>query len=392
MAEYKGFQGPSAPEHKSKGSALTALFLLALVAGAAWLTAQDFMSMWAEDKVYPAEGFKEYKLSDWEPAIKDTPGDTPVFIQEGPEPGGTVLILGGTHPNEPSGFITATLYLERAKVVKGRLIVIPFANHSAFTHNSPQDAAPQRFHLDQGNGKARVFKFGSRATNPIHQWPDPDIYIHYPSGQKLDGSSRANLNRGYPGTLKEGITQAASLAILELIRKEKVTLAFDLHEASPEYPVVNAMVSHERAMELAATAAMELEFQEIPMRLEPSPANLRGLSHREWGDGTEETLAILMESGNPSQGRLRERTDEALVLTGRDKAYARASKLGRLFIPYEEDQPLALRVARHTTAIMTCVDLLETVLSPEKGIKIENIPGYEEIIAQGVGPFLAPDR
>ena len=154
--------------------------------------------------------------------------------------------------------------------------------------------------------------------------------------------------------------------------------------------VVNAIVAHERAMELAASAAMELEFQGVPMRLEPSPANLRGLSHREWGDGTQETLAILMEAGNPSQGRLRGRTDETLVLTGRDKAYAKASKLGRLFIPYETDQPLALRVARHTTAILTCVELLGSVLGEEKGVRLENIPSYEEIIQSGVGPFLAP--
>lgn len=372
-------------EYKVKGNALTAIILLVLVGVVSYVTAQSFMSMWIDDKVYPSEGFVEHKLSEWEASIKDTPADTPVFIQEGEEQGGTVMILGGTHPNEPAGYISAVLYLEQAKVRRGRLIVIPFADRSAFTHNSPQDAAPQRFHVG-----SRTFKFGSRATNPVHQWPDPDIYVHYPSGQKLDGSSRANLNRGYPGTLNEGITQAASLAILELIRKENVTLAFDLHEASPEYPVVNAMVAHERAMELAATAVMELEFNGIPMRLEPSPTNLRGLSHREWGDYSD-TLAILMEAGNPSQGRLRERTDEALVLTGRDKAYARASKLGRLFIPYEEDQPLSLRVARHVTAVLTCIDLLDMVLDDEHAVKVENIPGYEEIIAEGVEKFLAPD-
>ena len=371
---------------KNKGTPLTAVILLVIAGVIAYITAQNFMSMWVDDKVYPAQNFVEHKLSEWESAIANTPADTPVFIQEGQEPGGTLLILGGTHPNEPAGYISAIMYLERAKVNKGRLIVIPFADHSAFTHNSPQDAAPQRFHIG-----TRTFKFGSRASNPIHQWPDPDIYIHYPSGQKLDGSSRANLNRGYPGTLNEGITQAASLAILELIQKEKVTLAFDLHEASPEYPVVNAMVAHERAMELAATAAMELEFNGIPMRLEPSPANLHGLSHREWGDYTEDTLAILMEAGNPSQGRLRERTDEALVLTGRDKAYAKASKLGRLFVPYDEDQPLELRVARHVTAIMTCIEQMDMILGEDKSLVIENIPGYEEIIADGLSKFLAPE-
>lgn len=373
-------------EYKFKGTALTAIVLIALAGVISYITAQDFMSMWADDKVYPAQGFTEHKLSDWEPAIANTPADTPVFIQEGQSPGGTVLILGGTHPNEPAGFISAIMYLERAKVTKGRLIVIPFANHSAFTHNSPQDAAPQRFHIG-----TRTFKFGSRATNPVHQWPDPDIYVHYPSGQKLDGSSRANLNRGYPGTLSEGLTQAASLAILELIQKEHVTLAFDLHEASPEYPVVNATVAHERAMELAATATMELEFSGIPMRLEPSPKNLRGLSHREWGDSAPETLAILMEAGNPSQGRLRGRTDEALVLTGRDKAYAFASKLGRLFIPYDEEQPLELRVARHVTAIMACIEQLDMLLGSDKAVEIGNIPSYEEINADGVGKFLAPE-
>ena len=373
-------------EYKVKGNAFTAIILLVIAGVISYITAQSFMSMWEDDKVYPAEKFTSHMLSEWEPAIKDTPADTPVFIQDGEEPGGTVLILGGTHPNEPAGYIASVMYLERAKVSKGRLIVIPFADHSAFTHNSPQDAAPQRFHLG-----SRTFKFGSRASNPVHQWPDPDIYVHYPSGQKLDGSSRANLNRGYPGTLNEGITQAASLAILELIQKEHVTLAFDLHEASPEYPVVNAMVAHERAMELAAMAVMELEFAGIPMRLEPSPVNLRGLSHREWGDNTTDTLAILMEAGNPSQGRLRARTDEALVLTGRDKAYARASKLGRLFVPYDEDQPLSLRVARHVTAVMTCIEQLEMLLGDDKAVIIENIPGYEEIIADGVEKFLAPE-
>ena len=373
-------------EYKFKGTALTAIVLIALAGVISYITAQDFMSMWADDKVYPAPGFTEHKLSEWDSAIANTPADTPVYIQEGQEPGGTVLILGGTHPNEPAGFISAIMYLERAKVTKGRLIVIPFGNHSAFTHNSPQDAAPQRFRLG-----TRTFKFGSRATNPIHQWPDPDIYVHHPSGQKLDGSSRANLNRGYPGTLNEGITQAASLAILELIQKEHVTLAFDLHEASPEYPVVNATVAHERAMELAAMATMELEFSGIPMRLEPSPVNLRGLSHREWGDSAPDTLAILMEAGNPSQGRLRGRTDEALVVTGRDKAYARASKLGRLFIPYEEDQPIALRVARHVTAVMTCIEQLDMLLGSDKAVKIGNIPSYEEINADGVGKFLVPE-
>ena len=104
-------------------------------------------------------------------------------------------------------------------------------------------------------------------------------------------------------------------AITELIRKNNINLTIDLHEASPEYPVINAIVSHEKAMGIASQVAMNLEFEDIAISLEPSPVNLRGLTHRELGDYTD-TYAVLMESANAAQGRLRGRTDEALVLTG----------------------------------------------------------------------------
>lgn len=41
-----------------------------------------------------------------------------------------------------------------------------------------------RFTIETPNGE-RWFRFGSRATNPIHQWPDPEIYVHASSGQRL---------------------------------------------------------------------------------------------------------------------------------------------------------------------------------------------------------------
>jgi hypothetical protein len=175
---------------------------------------------------------------------------------------------------------------------------------------------------------------------------------------------------------------------MELIKKEQVDLAVDLHEASPEYPVVEAMVAHDRAMELAAIVAMELDFEGIPMRLEPSPKNLRGLSHREWGDNTD-VLAILLETCNPSAGRFRGRTDEALILTGADKAYKKAYKLGRLFVPYETGaKPIADRVARHVTTVKLLADNLEFVRDG-KGVVIEGLPAYQELSDRGVGAYLS---
>ncbi|MEG1824038.1 MAG: succinylglutamate desuccinylase/aspartoacylase family protein [Cloacibacillus sp.] len=378
-------------EYKVKGTKTTALVLCALCAAVCWYSAAQFLQMRKPDLLIPAAGFVEHKLSEWEPALKGTNMDTPVFIQQGEEPGGTVYVEGGIHANEPAGFMAAVLLLERAQVKKGKLIIVPFVSNSARTHNSPQDAAPQSFKIEQPGGKFRTFKFGSRATNPVDQWPDPDIYIHNPSGQKLDGSSRSNMNRAYPGDGNDGVTQLAALAVTNLLKKEKVKLAFDLHEASPEYPVVNAMVAHENSMELAAMVCMELENNGIPMRLEPSPVNLRGLSHREWGDSVPGLMPLLMESGNPSQGRLRGRTDEALVLTGRDKAYVKAAKMGLLFIPYEGDQPIALRTARHVTGVRTAMEMLKDV-SPEDAVIVENIPSYTEIKDGGIGKWLNTEK
>ncbi len=375
-------------EYRVKGNKATALALCAVCAAICVYTAGMFMSMWEPDLLIPAPGFERHMLSEWEPRLGGTRMDTPVFIQDGEESGGTVYIQGGIHADEPAGFMAAAILLENAKVRKGRLIIVPFVNNSARTNNLPQAAAPQRFTIKQKDGKSRTFKFGSRSTNPVDQWPDPDIYIHYPSGQKLDGTARANMNRAFPGNGGDGITQLGGLAVVNLLKKENVRLAFDLHEASPEYPTVNAMVAHENSMELAAMACMTLEGEGIPMRLEPSPVNLRGLSHREWGDAIPGLMPLLMESGNPSQGRLRSRTNEALVLTGIDKAYKKAAKMGLLFIPYDEDgQPLSLRAARHVTGVRVACELLGDV-SPEDAVIFEGIPSYDEIKEGGVGKWL----
>ncbi len=46
--------------------------------------------------------------------IKGTINDANVYVLEGEEPGGTVLILGGTHPEEPAGRLTTWIFTENA--------------------------------------------------------------------------------------------------------------------------------------------------------------------------------------------------------------------------------------------------------------------------------------
>jgi len=365
--------------------------LLAVVAVAA-VSARSYLQMRSPppgvDRVVPHEGFVKKHLSDYFDGIEDTPADTDVYIQAGAQPGGTVLVLGGTHANEPAGVIAAVVLLERARVERGRLIIVPYANMMGRSHTFPQDAHPQTFSFTTASGETRTFRYGSRTTNPVYEWPNPDIYIHPASGQTMAGVERSNLNRTHPGVVDGSITERLAYGFMQLIKKEQVDLAIDLHEASPEYPVVEAMVAHENAMELAAMVTMELEFEGIPMRLEPSPVNLRGLDHREWGDNSD-VLAILLETSNPSAGRFRGKTDEALILTGKDKAYQKASELGRLYVPYEGgSEPIAKRVARHVTAVKLLTDNLEEVRQG-KGVAIEGLPGFEDLTDNGVGAYLS---
>jgi len=371
--------------HHASAAAVCAVALAAAAVAAASFTAHR-----APDVVVPGSGVTEVRmLSDWFPGLDGTPGDTEVYVLRGAEPGGSMLVLGGTHPNEPAGYVAATLLVEDARVGRGVLYVVPRANASGFTHNDPQEGAPTGFSFRLPDGSTRTFTYGSRATNPVHQWPDPEVYIHASSGQSLSGNETRNLNRAYPGREDGTLTERVAYGIARLIVGEGIDVTVDLHEASPEYPVVDAMVAHERAMPLASNTVLGLELQGIGMSLEPSPKNLRGLSHRELGDATD-TLAVLFESCNPSQGRLRGRTDEALVVEGKDPYYLRAAALGRLYVPFDEGGvPLAERVGRHLASIAELAFSMG-MESEDEGLELSGVPGYDEISELGVGAFLSP--
>lgn len=372
-----------------KGSKITAIIFLCLSLLCDVVAGKSFLKMHEEEPIVQGPGITEQKmLSDYFPGLKGSNGDTKIYVLKGEEEGGKMLVLGGTHPNEPSGFMAAVTLIENAKPKKGTLYVIPRTNNSGFTHNDSQEGSPQKFTIKTPHGD-RWFRYGSRATNPIDQWPDPDVYIHAASGQSLSGSETRNINRGYPGREDGTLTEKVCFGITKLIKEEKIDVTIDLHEASPEYPVINATVSHERAMPIASQAVINLQLQGIQMGLEPSPKNLRGLTHRELGDFTD-TMAVLMETANAAQGRLRGRTDEDLVVTGNDKAYVKAAKLGRLFVPYDENgHPIEERVGRHITGINELAKAY-TKGNESKGIIIENIPSYEELLTKGLGNFLNP--
>lgn len=342
-----------------------------------------------ELEVYPSLYVSEIKLlSDYNPNLRGTPGDTKVYVYDSGVPGGTLLVVGGVHADEPAGTVAALVFAENAQVVTGRLIVIPYANASGFTHNLPQEGHPNSYRIPTPSGD-RILKFGSRLTNPVHQWPDPTVYVEPVAHQKLAGTESRNLNRAYPGYSSGTLTSMIAHALVELIKTENVDVAVDMHESSPEYPVNNAIVAHERALEVAILASFSLFDQGVEVSIEPSPVNFRGLSHREWGDSSD-VLAFLLEFPNPAQGRLRGKTDSDLVVTGKDRMYVRAAKRNRLYIPYDEDGvPISVRAAKHVASVLAIADVYSS-MNPERRIEIDGIAPYEEMVNVGIGAFLAP--
>ncbi|MBO4872978.1 MAG: succinylglutamate desuccinylase/aspartoacylase family protein [Lachnospiraceae bacterium] len=364
------------------------LICLVLILTVAGITGWEFYRFRTyREEIKAPDGTEIQHLSDYLPSLKGTAGDTEIYVFRGEQDGGSMLVMGGTHADELAGHLSAIIMVENLKVTRGTVYVIPRANNSGFTNNFPQEASPMYIEIPTANG-TRTVVYGSRATNPVDQWPDPDLYTHYPSGQGLSGAETRNLNRSYPGRENGNFTERVACAIRNFINTNAIDLTIDLHEASPEYPNINSSVLHERAMKLSGDASLELDDLGISMRMEVSPVNLHGLTHRELGDYTN-TLALLMETANPCQGRIRGATNAELALMGKDPCYVKASELGYLYIPYDENGvAVEERCGRHLQAIQVYAEALGWVFGDEYTIEMTGLPQYNDLISASVGDWL----
>jgi len=118
-------------------------------------------------------------LSDYLPSLKCGPGDSPLYVLDGMEPGGTVFICAGAHGNEIAGVVAAVILKENIKVMQGRIIVLPRANRSAAMYSDPGKHSPRVIRIPTAAGE-RLFAYGSRLTHPGDELL-PDIPAN-PSG------------------------------------------------------------------------------------------------------------------------------------------------------------------------------------------------------------------
>jgi predicted deacylase len=327
------------------------------------------------------------RLSSYGASLAGTANDINLYVLEGREPGGTVLVFGGTHAEEPAGRLAAWMLVEHATLARGRLIVALSANRSASTVTRPGAAYPPDFTIPTAWGGQR-FRMGDRWTNPLDQWPDPEVYIHSPSGQYLAYVDIRNLNRSFPGRPGGTLTERTTLAFMELIRRERVDVAIDLHEAELQYPVISTIVTHQKGQEMATMISMTLTDNEgFKIGTEFSPKSLRGLSHREIGDHSQ-AVSLLFEAPEPFLDATRGRTSADVLLSGRDEFVVQAGKRGLLFETIDaKGWPIAKRVGRHTSSVAQTLESWSED-HPDRAVVATNIPRYADLVARGVGAYL----
>ena len=331
-------------------------------------------------------------LSDFGPGLKGTMADTLVYFLEGTEPGGKAILLSNTHANEPEGLLATLLIVENAVVEKGSLIIIPQFNHSASRNTRSGDGYPLYFEIPTDWGR-KTFRMGNRDASPLDQWPDPDVYIHYPDRQLLSYIDARNANRTWPGRPGGPLMEKVTFAAMEIMRREKVDVAVDIHGAETMFPVTNCIVAPDKSIRIATLASLTVKAREgFDSHVEPSPTGFRGLSHREIGDYSD-TLPFLLEAPIPFLDQPTGPKTEKLLLDGKDPFLLSLAQKKKLFVPYDASGwPLEKRVGQHCSVSLEILRQYSKK-NPDRSILVRDIPRYAEVIQNGVGHYFHdPDK
>ncbi len=145
--------------------------------------------------------------------MTNTAHQTPAFIYDSGKDGDAVMIVGGTHGNEPAGYEAALRLVDiliKRPVENGRVILIPLANRRSVE-----------------NYKRRI---------PVPDGVDREL---------------GNLNRCYPGSADGLPMQQMAYQIEQLARQYQVKALIDLHEA--RYLHLNTPDESDRDMGLGQT-------------------------------------------------------------------------------------------------------------------------------------------
>lgn len=327
--------------------------------------------------VRPGYGVTARKwLSDYNPNLRGTDYDTPVFVMEGKDPGGTTFLFAGTHPREIAGPVSAAILLENANVMRGRLFVIPCLNAAGMSVPDALGQVPHELLMETRSGR-RVLYYGDRRIPLKAGESDPPQFRH-PSGYTHpDGSEWRNINRNYPGVADGTPAQMVCFGVMELIRREEVKTCLDVHEATAPESVFDprdgrthpggtlsySLITHPKYIDTAVELIFDLEDRGVNLKPEQSIPGFRGISHYEIGEATT-CVPFLSETPNPAQN------DHAV---GADPLH-------------DKRHPLAERVGIQLEVFAAWAAACERITG--NPLVLEGLPGKAQIDRDGVGAWL----
>ena len=144
--------------------------VLLVVALVCVLTGQIYLQQQKDDVLYTENPniTSVIRLSDYNPDLKDTPGDVDIYVFDSGIPGGKALIYGGTHTNEVGSMLNAVTYLENVKCEEGTLYVMVRANNSGYSHTQPllAQANKMTFQLSDGSTRHPHLQPGAPVARP----------------------------------------------------------------------------------------------------------------------------------------------------------------------------------------------------------------------------------
>lgn len=363
------------------------LLVMAVICVAA---GSQFLAQHKDDVLYTANPniTSVAKLSDYNPNLKGTVNDVDIYVFDSGVPGGKALIYGGTHTNEVASMLNAVTYLENVKCEEGTLYILVRANNSGYSHTQPLRGQMNKMTFELTDGTVREFRVGTRVSNPVHQWPDPNYHLNT-SKRELVHDELAeirNLNRNHPGVEEGYLTEMTCYAIYNFIQREGIDFIFDGHEAGGESTkLVNYLVVHENAMPLGSAAVMNCVINDLPLKMEISGQTSYGLSHRGLGDNTD-ALCTLFETCNPMMGGYHDKVTVDLFkngVSGNYYAMHQAGVFGNAFEFTEEGWPIEKRTAYHMSISAELINTFDEMF-PDKPLRVSGLPDPNEMIEKGM--------
>ena len=252
-------------------------------------------------------------LSDYNPHLKDTAYDAPVYVMRGSEKGARLLVFAGTHAREIAGPLSLTLLLENGRVTSGTLFVVPCLNSAAMATADTLGQVPHELKMS-GRFGTRVFYYGDRLIPLRSGEKDPERFVHRSGYVHKKGAEWRNINRNYPGVADGTPAQRICWAVMELIGREKIVSCLDVHEATAPEAVVDprdgktydggdlaySLITHPKYVDRCFEMIMALEARGVRLKAEVSVPGFRGISHYEIGEATD-CVPFLSETPNPAQ-------------------------------------------------------------------------------------------